>query len=268
MRKRVVVLGSGNVATHLVQGLMSECDIVQVYSRTLAHAVRLSSRVPGCEAIDSLDALVHDADIYIVCVPDDAIGSIVSRVHDNGALWLHTSGTTPLSVLAYERENCGVLYPMQSFSRELAVDWSGVHIFVEGSDAAALNVVKELAHVLSPHVTECDSAGRRVLHIAAVFSCNFANHLWCIASELLESKGLSFSAMLPLIQNSVDKLRSLTPRQSQTGPATRGDHAVMMRHMQMLEGRNREIYRLLSESIMLSSEINPDSNSESNIELK
>lgn len=256
MRKRIVLIGSGNVATHLALGLKDECNIVQVYSRTLVHAERLSHLIDGSVAINSMSQIDYNADIYIICVPDDAIGSIVASVPDNGALWLHTSGTMPIDVLSRHREHCGVIYPMLSFSRELGVNWNEVHIFIEGNDDEALEVTRQLAGILTDKVALCDSGKRRVIHIAAVFSCNFTNHLWYQASELLAEHGLPFDAMLPLIRNTVEKLDNLTPEQSQTGPAQRGDHDVIARHLTMLYGRRKEIYRLLSESIMEMSGIN------------
>ena len=249
MKKRIVLIGAGNVATHLALGLAEDCEIVQVYSRTLAHACRVAT-VAGAQAIDCLDSLVNDADVYIICVPDDAIVSMVSRATDNGALWLHTSGTTPLSVLSCCRSQCGVLYPMQSFSREIEVNWGGVHIFVEGNNSTSQGEVEELARLLSPHVVACDSRKRRLLHVSAVFSCNFANDLWINAAEILEQNDLPFDAMMPLIMNTVEKLRSLTPQQSQTGPAWRGDLNVINSHLAMLDGRKQEIYRIMTDDIL------------------
>lgn len=264
MKKRVVLIGSGNVATHLAIGLKGEYDIVQIYSRKIANADRLARCLERCSPTDSLANIVSDADIYIICVPDDIITTIVENVPDNGALWLHTSGTTPLNVLAKHRAHCGVLYPMQSFSRELSVDWGEVYIFIEGNDRDSLKSLHQLAVSLSPHVMLCNSDNRRILHVAAVFSCNFANHLWCQASDLLEENGLSFDAMLPLIRNTVDKLRTLTPFQSQTGPAQRGDYEVLARHMAMLDGRRHDIYELLSKSIMEKAGLNFESIETSN----
>lgn len=250
MDYRVVILGSGNVATHVAHGLQHSCHVVQVYSRTLSHAQRLAADVPGAVAIDRLDDLMPDADIYIMCVPDDAIARVAGVVPDNGALWLHTSGSTSLEALRATKCRCGVLYPMQSFSRELEVNWSDVHIFVEAVGATSLHDVTAVARCLSSHVTECDSHRRRLLHVAAVFSCNFTNDLWACAAELLGENDLPFEAMLPLINNAVSKLSTLTPAQSQTGPASRADREVMASHMAMLTGRKREIYRLLSDDIM------------------
>ena len=181
---------------------------------------------------------------------DDAIAQVVSAVADNGALWLHTSGSTPIDVFGGHRARCGVLWPMQSFSREVVTPLDDVYFFAEGNDVTALHDVTELGQMLSRHVTVADSDQRRWLHLASVFSCNFANHLWALADELLSSRGLPFEALLPLIRTTIDKLDRLTPAQSQTGPAARGDRRIIDSHLAMLDGEKRDIYRLLTESII------------------
>ena len=248
--KRVVLIGSGNVATSLAHGLASRCELAQVYSRRLSHARALAEAVGCPAATDDLGALVPDADAYIIAVSDDAIAQVVGAVADNGALWLHTSGSTSIDVFCGHRQRCGVLWPMQSFSREVVTPLDEVYFFAEGNDEAALHDVTELGQMLSRHVTAADSNQRRWLHLASVFSCNFANHLWALADELLSTRGLPFEALLPLIRTTVDKLDRLTPAQSQTGPAARGDRRIIDSHLAMLDGEKRDIYRLLTESII------------------
>ena len=139
---------------------------------------------------------------------------------------------------------------MQSFSREMVVPLDDVHFFAEANNEEALNDLIALGGLLSCHVVEADSSQRLQLHIASVFSCNFANHMWTLADELLTDAGLSFDAMKPLIRTTVDKLDRLAPDRSQTGPAVRHDTRVIDRHLSMLDGDKRDIYDLLSQSIM------------------
>jgi predicted short-subunit dehydrogenase-like oxidoreductase (DUF2520 family) len=248
--KRVVIIGSGNVATSLAHALAAHCGVVQIYSRQMAHAQSLASSI-GCEnATDDLHALVTDADAYIIAVRDDAIADVVAAVPDNGALWVHTSGSKPIDLFAGCRSRCGVLWPMQSFSREMVVPLDDVHFFVEANNADALEDLMALGRMLSRHVVEADSVKRRQLHVASVFSCNFANHMWTLAAEVLAESDLPFDAMKPLIRTTVEKLDHLAPAQSQTGPAIRHDSRVIDSHLSMLDGDKREIYRLVSDSIM------------------
>ena len=238
------------MATSLAHGLMARCEVVQIYSRQLPHAQALADAI-GCPlANDDLMALVPDADAYIIAVRDDVIADVVAAVPDNGALWLHTSGSKGIDLFKGHRAHYGVLWPMQSFSREVVVALDDVHFFAEASDKKTLEHLMALGHLISHHVIEADSDKRRRLHVASVFSCNFANHMWTLADEVLGDAGLPFDALLPLIRTTVDKLSSLSPAKSQTGPAIRHDTQVLDSHLAMLDGDKREIYRLLSDSIM------------------
>lgn len=248
--KRVVIIGSGNVATSLAHGLAGRCEVAQVYSRTLSHARALAAAIGCTAATDDLQALVPDADVYIIAVRDDAIADVIAAVPDNGALWLHTSGSKSIGLFEGHRSRYGVMWPMQSFSREIVQPLDDVHFFVEASDDTALNELMALGHLLSRHVMAVDSDQRRWLHIASVFSCNFANHMWTLAAEVLTDAGLPFEAMKPLIRTTVDKLDRLAPARSQTGPAIRHDARVIESHLSMLEGDKHDIYELISRSIM------------------
>ncbi len=238
------------MATSLAHGLMARCEVVQIYSRQLPHAQALADAI-GCPlATDDLMTIVPDADAYIIAVRDDVIADVVAAVPDNGALWLHTSGSKGIDLFKGHRAHYGVLWPMQSFSREVVVELDDVHFFAEASDKKTLEHLMALGHMISHHVIEADSDKRRRLHVASVFSCNFANHMWTLADEVLGDAGLPFDALLPLIRTTVDKLNNLSPAKSQTGPAIRHDTQVLDSHLAMLDGDKREIYRLLSDSIM------------------
>ena len=249
MRWRVVLIGSGNVATSLALALNGKCHLVQVYSRSMASAEALASRV-GAQATNDLSQIVTDADIYVISVVDDAITRVLEACPARGGLWVHTSGSTSIDVFKGKRTRYGVLYPMQSFSKSCPARMHEVHIFIEGCDSCATQEVKELAMLLTNNVHEITSRERERLHVAAVFACNFANHMFTLSSEVLDEAGIPFDAMLPLIKTTIAKLDNLTPTQSQTGPAARGDVNVIERHLQSLSGDKHDIYRLLSQSIL------------------
>ena len=249
MRWRVVLIGSGNVATSLALALNGKCHLVQVYSRSMASAEALASRV-GAQATNDLSQIVTDADIYVISVVDDAITRVLETCPARGGLWVHTSGSTSIDVFKSKRTRYGVLYPMQSFSKSCPARMHDVHIFIEGCDSCATQEVKELAMLLTNNVHEITSTERERLHVAAVFACNFANHMFTLSSEVLDEAGIPFDAMLPLIKTTIAKLDNLTPTQSQTGPAARGDVNVIERHLQSLSGDKHDIYRLLSQSIL------------------
>ena len=130
------------------------------------------------------------------------------------------------------------------------MDMSEVHIFIEGNCDKVTREINDFASSISENVHKATSQERQQLHVAAVFACNFANHMFTLSSEVLSEAGLPFDAMLPLIKTTVEKLDHMTPQESQTGPAARGDIKIIEKHLSTLKGDKREIYKLLSSSIM------------------
>ena len=243
------MLGSGNVATNFALALKDKCQIVQIYSRTLANAQELARQV-NCEAVDDLKMVVDDAHIYIIAVNDDAIASVINNTPSNDALWLHTSGSTAIDVFEGRRDHYGVCWPVQSLSKSNIVKMDDVHLFIEGNSEKTTQELEKFASAMSHNVHQASSHDRLLLHIASVFACNFANHIFTLSSEVLDEAGLSFDIMLPLIKTMVEKLDHLSPQDSQTGPAARGDEKIIEKHLSILNSDKRKIYKLLSESIM------------------
>ena len=242
-RERVVVLGAGRVATHLVPALVGAgYRVAQVWSRTMASASALGQPL-GISYTDDLTAVPADADIYIACVADGALPEvarqIVARVQRSfrTPLFLHTAGSVSMDVWREAgATSYGILYPLQTFSKEREVDMREVSLFVEASDEASLMAVEALAHGLSGKVYRADSRRRALLHVAAVFACNFTNAMYDAAHQLLATDGIPFDVLLPLIDETAAKVHALTPREAQTGPAVRGDEAVMQSHIHRLAG--------------------------------
>ena len=225
----IALIGRGRVATHMGKALLKAGHkVVSVNSRTLAE-------------------LPQDADVYIIAVKDSALQEVISKVTKGreGQLFLHTAGSMPLSVFEGYADNAGVLYPMQTFSMDREVDFREIPLFIEGADPR----IRAVAESLSAHVYELSTADRKYLHLAAVFACNFANHCYTLAADVLQKKGLPFDVMLPLVDETARKVHELHPVDAQTGPAVRGDQNVMQAQAALLDGKAKEIYELLSQSI-------------------
>ena len=251
--KRIVLVGAGNVATHLGMAWQKAgYEIVQVYSRTSVSALGLANRL-GVGYTTSLESICTDADVYVVMVKDavlqELIPSVVKGRED--ALFVHTAGSMPMSVWEGHALRHGVLYPMQTFSKARKVDFASVSFFVEANGDSDLMVLKDMASALSPKVYEATSAQRTSLHMAAVFACNFTNHMYALSAGLLAKYGMPFDAMLPLIDETARKVHGLSPKEAQTGPAIRRDGNVMDKHLAMLSDDPvlQEIYQKISESI-------------------
>ena len=230
---KIALIGRGRVATHLGKALLQAGHkVVSVNSRTLAE-------------------LPQDADAYIIAVTDSALQEVICKVTKGreSSLFLHTAGSMPLSVFDGYTRHGGVLYPMQTFSMEREVDFREIPLFIEASDAESLQQIRALADGISQHVYELSTADRRYLHLAAVFACNFVNHCYTLAADVLAQKGLPFDVMLPLVDETARKVHELSPKAAQTGPAIRGDQNVMKAQAALLDTPERTIYELLSKSI-------------------
>lgn len=249
---KIVLLGSGRVATQLGRALQKAGEeIIQVYSPTQAHAAALAN-VLNTNFTSDLADLRSDADLYLMSVKDDAIPTLVQNLSLKNKLLVHTSGSSPMALLEPASEHIGVFYPLQTFSFEKEVDFSSLPMLIESNDSESLNILKNLAAKLSNKVLEADSKQRMVLHVAAVFACNFSNHLFAIAQHLLAKQQLDFELLRPLIAETALKVQTNLPDEVQTGPAVRKDELTIQRHLDLLkdQAQFQEIYRLLSQSIV------------------
>lgn len=247
---KIALIGAGNVATCLGPRLKEAGhEITAVYNRTVESARILADRL-GATYTTDLKA-VPASDAAIVMLKDDALKELAPAIAGslNSALLLHTAGSVPMDIWCEAgAQKYGVLYPMQTFSKESRIDWSQVPLFIEGSSDQTLNDIRLLALTISPDVTPLSSEGRRKLHLAAVFTCNFSNHMYAIAEQLLKTEGVPFRVMLPLVRETARKVESIKPQDAQTGPAVRGDRKIIQEHLALLKDNPEyaELYRLIS----------------------
>ncbi|MCM1040891.1 MAG: DUF2520 domain-containing protein [Bacteroides sp.] len=253
---KAVLLGSGNAAWHIAPALrVAGVEWVQVYSRTLAHAERLSARLGGVPFTSGLSEIDPCADLYLLAVSDQALFSLAEALRLPGKTVAHVSGSMPLSVLRPVSEHRGVLYFFQTFSREApAPDLSRTPVCVEASDGGTERLLKDLAEKVSDKVCVLDSGRRETLHIGGVFVNNFVNLMYTAASDLFREKGMDFSLLHPLMEQTLCKAMRMPPAKAQTGPAARGEEKVLREHLRYLEaseqgGKYVQVYRLLSQAI-------------------
>ncbi len=250
---KIVFVGAGNLATNFAKALFHRgFPILQIYSRTEASAKVLAQAVEADYTTELAD-IVTDADLYIVALKDDALLSLLPAIvaGKKNALFVHTAGSIAMDVWKGHAERYGVFYPMQTFSKDKDVDFKQIPIFIESNSQPDTLLLKQLASVLSDKVYEATSEQRKSLHLAAVLSCNFTNHMYALAAKLLAKYNLPFDAMLPLIDETAAKAHFLPPSVAQTGPAVRRDKEVMDKHMDMLKDDPdvQNLYRVISESI-------------------
>ncbi|MDE6126351.1 MAG: DUF2520 domain-containing protein [Muribaculaceae bacterium] len=249
-RIRICIIGAGNVATHMAAALNNVADIAQICSRNPAHASELAAKLgPDTEGA-TLDALRPDADIYIIAANDDSIAAIAESTPPYPGIWAHTSGSVPVSVFAGLKSRFGSFYPLQTFSKGVPVEFDKVPMFIEGSDDSVRDELLSLAKQVSSAVETADSERRKALHLAAVFACNFANLMWLDADTLMRHEGLTVNHLTPLLEVTLQKLRDASPKEAMTGPARRGDLAVLRAQHAALPDNLKATYALLSQRIL------------------
>jgi predicted short-subunit dehydrogenase-like oxidoreductase (DUF2520 family) len=255
MKFKIAILGTGNVANHLVPALENAGHtITEIYGRNIEDAEKLTEKVYVADAKSDLDFSESKAEIFILAVSDAAISDLADEIIlPEESILVHTSGTVPLSILGYSSASyTGIFYPLQTFSKGREIDFVDVPFLIESDDQETLQKLKKLAKSLSPSVYFVKSKDRFALHIAAVFASNFTNHMIRLSEEIMGRQGLDFEMLKPLIIESVSKSLELGAKRAQTGPAKRGDYETLDKHYQFLNYNEQvaELYRLISQDII------------------
>lgn len=224
----VLIVGNGNVATHLLQVFktLDEVSVFQIHSRNIKN--------------------VPKADVTILAVSDDAIRDVSSKITNDFVV--HTSGSVAMNQLQNTTRK-GVFYMLQTFSKEKEIDFKEVPFCLESEHETDLKTLNYLSHLLSKKVYHISSEQRKALHVAAVFANNFTNHLYKIANDICNTHHVPFEILHALIEETAQKVKTLQPKDAQTGPAIRNDQQTLKNHLLLLDSHQQEIYKILTKSI-------------------
>jgi predicted short-subunit dehydrogenase-like oxidoreductase (DUF2520 family) len=247
----IVIIGAGNVATHISRHFFTQGHRVQcVYSREPESAEKLADEL-GTLGTSDPDLVPVEADFFFLCVPDSAVMDVVRRFRDRKGIWIHTAGALSMELFHGIVEDFGVLYPLQSLSKERKIRIGHIPFLVEGSSPLVLELIKNLACSISEKVVEADFRTRLLVHLAAVFANNFSNHMVYVAQQILEEAELDPSLLEPLLEETFQKLKELEAYAAQTGPAVRGDRESMNKHVELLKAHPEweKLYTFISRDI-------------------
>ncbi len=255
----VSIIGSGNLAWHLIQVCEEHSiQVAELYARNPKKARDLSGYAYDIRIQSSLDFRQSRSDIFILAVSDDAIAGVASEILlPDRVILVHTSGSRSMSallpVLEKNRETrVGVIYPLMTFSKGVRLNFSQVPICVEAEDELTEKVLWKLSAKLSKSVHRVSSHQRSILHVAAVFGCNFVNHLLALSKEIMEDEGLDFELLKPLLNETFRKAMVADhPAEVQTGPAVRDDESTIARHKLLIkeDADLLNVYRTMTQSI-------------------
>jgi predicted short-subunit dehydrogenase-like oxidoreductase (DUF2520 family) len=249
--KNIVLIGAGNVATHLAYAFENAgLQIAQVYSRTVESAKTLAENL-YTDFTTEINDINPDADLYVISLRDDAVSLIAEKLDLKDKLVVHTSGSLSMMSIGTISKNIGVFYPLQTFSKVREVTFSDIPICIEAQSKESEILLFGLANSISNNVKLINSEEREVLHLAAVFACNFPNFMYAAAHQILQNKDLDFNLLRPLILETASKVQKMDPENAQTGPAKRADEKIMKHHLEMLKNfpAYETLYKLISAEI-------------------
>jgi predicted short-subunit dehydrogenase-like oxidoreductase (DUF2520 family) len=225
--------------------------ICRIVSRSEASGTALAE---SCGAKwSSVPRFTGSEDIIITAVSDDSLAGVLRAVTCSAStLVAHTAGSFGLDVFPSHLKHKGVFYPLQTFSENRQINFENLPFFLEASDKKSLSLMTGLARSAGGRVYITTSEERRKIHLAAVFVCNFTNHMFTLGRDIAGSAGLTFDILEPLVNETVSKAFELGPQESQTGPAYRFDKSTLKRHIDLLSfsPEMQKIYRELTQSII------------------
>jgi predicted short-subunit dehydrogenase-like oxidoreductase (DUF2520 family) len=243
----VVLLGAGNVGTHLYEAFSKakNVNLLQWYNRSLDHIYAYQKNI---DITDDLNDLVP-ADVYIIAVSDSSIGPLSKELPFKDRLVAHTSGSLNFRFMGAQNRRA-VFYPLQTFSKQRAIDFSKVPICIESTNKSDLELLANLAQALNCNSFVIDTEQRQSIHLAAVYANNFVNQLYRIAHEITDNKGVDFDILKPLILETALKVQEMSPYMAQTGPAKRNDKKTIKQHIMLIENnQHKAVYQLLTDAI-------------------
>lgn len=248
----VNIIGSGNVAFHLIKAFLSIASeksnfiLQEVYARNKSKLGELLSQV---DCVDNFNQLSR-ADITIIAVSDQSIADVSDQIPYKNELIVHTSGSIEMNILSSHQRK-GVFYPLQTFTKQKKVDFTTVPIALEAEFKQDYIILEQLALLFSKQIYTLNSEQRKALHVSAVFACNFVNHMYQISAEICQQHQIPFEMIKPLIHETSEKIRVLTPKEAQTGPAKRKDYITLEKHNKFITNITyKDIYNILSKSII------------------
>ncbi|MEA2328919.1 MAG: hypothetical protein QOE68_3878 [Thermoanaerobaculia bacterium] len=190
-----------------------------------------------------IDELARSSDLLLVAVSDRAIEEVVETIPDTNAIIVHPSGALPALRGGFSLHPLKSLPPVGEPS-----DLEGTLLVFEGSHR---DVAEQIAEKAGARFAEIPPEAKIRYHAGAVFGSNYIAALLDIAEELIGIDGAR-EDIAALARSAIDNWAAHTDARRFTGPAARGEDAVMQQHRHILRDRPElaEIYRLLAARIV------------------
>ena len=244
------IIGSGNIAHYIGTRCKEAGNVIENIIST--------NETTGTSLAEKLDATYlsdynqSQSKTFLLAIPDDAIRDLISEDFFNDKSVIHTSGSIGLEELTELSEHRACIWPIFSIKKEKLPTRNDIPFVLQSSNQPSRKKAVSFLKCLTNNVSEVDDKQKAILHLSAVLVNNFTNHLFAQSEQLLSSRNLSFNdLMIPIIQNTVNKLSHESPINLQTGPAVRGDQGTINKHLDVIQENPQlqEIYKVISKAI-------------------
>ena len=237
------IIGSGNVGKHFIALVQNSKDL---------NLIQWVSRSESCyQKIKTTSDFknIEKADVYVICVSDSSIHEVSKTLNLRNQLIVHTSGINHFNILC-DNNRRGVFYPLQTFTKGNKTHELEIPMCIESEYNEDIKLLIDLCKYLNLKYYQVDYEKRKILHLAAVFSNNFSNHLYSIAYKITKNNNIDFDILKPLIQETANKIILLEPAKAQTGPARRNDRVTINDHLKLLKNDDyKKLYKTFTELI-------------------
>ena len=243
-KPRIAFIGAGRVGTALAAAFArADWQVTAVASRDEERRRRFQEKVAGARAFADAHAVLDEADLIFVTVPDDAIvDAITGLVLYSGQAIVHTSGALPASVLAPAKAagtSIGSFHPLVSFAEhdQAIADLRGATVALEG-DESLLPVLAEIAESVGAQPVLLPEGGKAAYHAAAMMAAGGVVGLFDAIARVAVIAGLdektAVAVYAPLARQALANAERLGIDGALTGPVLRGDVGTVKGHLDVL----------------------------------
>lgn len=237
------IVGTGNTAWFMAKRLMKAGhSCLGIYGRNEDKAKQLAAAI-NAPVLAELQDIQDDADACILAITDNAIEEVAAHFSLQNTTLIHTAGSVGRMVLEPYAQHAGIIWPVYSIVKDSLPLHREIPIVIKGTTEHSEDVLKRLVNAMSDICYTISWEQRQWLHLCAVLSNNFVNHLMSISEEICNKQRIPFSLLYPIVNQTTDRIKQASPKNLQTGPAKRHDVNTLQKHMELLSA-NPEWARL------------------------